>query len=116
MMEKAITLSKFLDFKKADNITLLDLRGKSSLADYFIIATGKNQKHTVSLAEDLIDEAYKLDFNIKSKEGYKSGDWVLLDLEDIIVHIFTEEMRTHYSLERLWYHATNIDLDIDIST
>lgn len=115
MLEKAIALSHYLDFKKADDVTLLDLTGKSPLTDYFIIATGMNIKHTAALAQDLIDEAFKLDIHVKSKEGMQSGEWILIDFGDIVAHIFTGETRSYYSLERLWHHAKNIQLDIDIT-
>jgi ribosome-associated protein len=113
MEKKAVQLTEFLDSKKAKDIVLLDIRGKSSLADYFIIATGLNKRHTAALADDLEKKAYELGLSVRSKEGHQSGEWILIDFNDVIVHLFTDETRSYYSLERLWHHAKKVELDID---
>jgi ribosome-associated protein len=115
MFDNAVKLSRFLDFKKAEDVALLDIRGKSPIADFFIIATGLNLKHTGALADALKDEAEKLGMSVRSKEGQHTGEWILIDLDDIVVHIMTDEIRTYYSLERLWHYAKKIELDIDTS-
>lgn len=109
----AVALCRFLDFKKADDILLLDLRGKSILSDFFIIVSARNTRHAKSLADDIIKEAYKIGIQMKSKEGHVSGEWILVDLKDIVIHIFTADARNHYSLERLWHDAKKVKLDID---
>lgn len=113
MFDIAVQLSRFLDFKKGEDVALYDLRGKSSLADFFIIATGLNLKHNGALADDLEDEAFKLGMTVRSKEGHRSGDWILIDFGDIVVHLMVEETRSYYNLERLWHHAKKIEWVID---
>ena len=113
MKKSAIALCKYLDSKKAEDITLLDLRERSTLTDFFIIASARNSRHAKSLADDIADEAYKYDIHVKSTEGKQGGEWVLIDLYDIVIHIFTPDMRNHYSLERIWHDAKKIELDID---
>ena len=115
MFDNAVRLSRFLDSKKAEDVTLLDFRGKSPISDFYIIATGLNLKHTGALADDLEEEVEKIGMRVRSKEGYRSGEWILLDLGDIVVYILNEEMGNYYSFKRLWHHAKKIELDIDTS-
>ena len=90
-----------LDTHKAENITVIDLKNKSDIADFMIIATGRSNKHVASSAEFVIEQ-------IKNKgnkflvEGMDNSDWVLIDALDILVHIFNKEKRELYALEQLW--------------
>ncbi|MEA3424561.1 MAG: ribosome silencing factor [Bacillota bacterium] len=113
MKKNAIELCKYLDVKKAEDITLLDLRERSTLTDFFIIASARNSRHAKSLADDIADGAFEYDMHVKSIEGKQGGEWILIDLYDIVVHIFTPDMRSHYSLERIWHDAKKIEIDID---
>ena len=90
-----------LDEYKAENITVIDLKGKSAIADFMIIATGRSSKHVVSTAEFVIAEIKNLGSQC-SVEGMKNSDWVLIDTLDILVHVFNKEQREHYALEQLW--------------
>ena len=95
------TIVATLDKYKAENITVIDLKGKSAIADFMIIATGRSSKHVISTAEFVIAEIKNLGSQC-SVEGMKSSDWVLIDTLDILVHIFNKEQREHYALEQLW--------------
>lgn len=91
------TLEKY----KAENITVIDLKRKSNIADFMIIATGRSNKHVASTAEFVVAEI-KNRGNKCLIEGMKNSDWVLIDTMDILVHIFSKESREHYALEQLW--------------
>jgi len=90
-----------LDKNKAENITIIDLKSKTDVAEFMIIATGRSNKHVTSLA-DFVMEEIKSRGNKYFVEGMNNGDWVLIDTLDIIVHIFSREKREHYALEQLW--------------
>lgn len=93
---------KSLDDDKAEDIVQINLRGKSEMGDYMIIASGRSTRQVVGIAEKLA-ERIKHEFGIVSKtEGKDSGDWVLVDTGDIIVHVFRPEVREFYQLEKMW--------------
>ena len=87
---------------KAEDIVQIDLRGKSSIGDYMIIASGRSSRQVSAISEKLVDNI-KQDFGRSSKvEGKGAGDWVLIDAGDIIVHVFRPEVREFYQLEKMW--------------
>ena len=91
-----------LDQHKAENIIVIDLKKKSNIADFMIIATGRSNKHVAATAE-LIIAALKAHGGKKCLiEGLGTADWVLIDTMDILVHIFNKEKREHYALEEMW--------------
>lgn len=93
---------KSLDDDKGEDIVQIDLRGKSEMGDYMVIASGRSTRQVTAMAEKLADRV-KQDFGIISKtEGKDTGDWVLIDTGDIIVHIFRPEVREFYQLEKMW--------------
>ena len=97
----AVILSE-LDENKAEDIVQIDLRGKSSIGDYMIIASGRSSRQVSAISEKLVDNI-KQDFGRSSKvEGKSAGDWVLIDTGDIIVHVFRPEVREFYQLEKMW--------------
>jgi len=95
-------IEKILDNNKAQNITTIDLKNKSYIADYMIIASGTSSRHLQSLSEILITELKKLGLNNCRMEGKDSSDWKLVDAYDVIVHIFHPEKREFYNLEKMW--------------
>ena len=95
-------IEKILDANKAHDITSIDLKNKSYIADYMIIASGTSSRHLQSLAENLLTELKKLGLNDCRIEGRESSDWKLVDAIDIIVHIFHPEKREFYDLEKMW--------------
>ena len=91
-----------LDDNKADDVVAIDLRGRSSVADHIVIASGRSTRQVVAIAEKL-SETLKSAFGIAVKtEGKEHGDWVLIDSGDVIVHIFRPEVREFYQLEKMW--------------
>jgi len=95
-------IEKILDSNKAQNITTIDLKNKSYIADYMIIASGTSSRHLQSLSEILVSELKKLGLNNCRMEGKDSSDWKLVDAYDVIVHIFHPEKREFYNLEKMW--------------
>jgi ribosome-associated protein len=91
-----------LDDDKAENIVAIDLAGKSSFADYMVVATGRSQRHVATLADKLSTRLKEINMPPLSIEGKVAGDWVLVDCGDIIVHIFRQEIRELYNLEKMW--------------
>jgi ribosome-associated protein len=91
-----------LEDLKAVNLVVLDVRGKSSVADYMIIASGTSDRHVKSLANNVVVEAKKAGVNPLGIEGEKVGEWVLVDLADVIVHVMLQQTRDFYQLEKLW--------------
>ena len=91
-----------LDSNKALDIVTIDLEGKSSMADQMIIASGTSSRHIQALSEILINELKKKGITNCHLEGRNSNDWKLIDVKDIIVHIFHPEKRKFYDLERMW--------------
>jgi len=91
-----------LEDDKAEDIVQIDLRGRSDMADYMVICSGRSSRQVASIAEKL-SERLKQDFGRLSKmEGKETGDWVLLDTGDVIVHVFRPEVREFYQLEKMW--------------
>ena len=91
---------------KAEDIVQIDLRGKSSICDYMIIASGRSSRQVTAISEKLVDNIKK-DFGRSSKvEGKNAGDWVLIDTGDVIVHVFRPEVREFYQLEKMWQPLT----------
>ena len=91
-----------LDDDKAENPVVIDLLGKSSIADYMVIATGGSDRHVGAMAEHLLRRAREWDLGRCKVEGLNKRDWVLIDMGDIIVHLFRTEVREFYNLEKLW--------------
>ena len=91
-----------LEDDKAEDIVQIDLRGKSAMADYMVICSGRSSRQVVAISEKLIDRV-KAEFGRLSKvEGKETGDWVLIDTGDVIVHVFRPEVREFYQLEKMW--------------
>ena len=95
-------IENILDNNKATNITSIDLKNKSYIADYMIIASGTSSRHLQALSEILVSELKKIGLDQCRIEGRESNDWKLVDTDDIIVHIFHPEKREFYDLEKMW--------------
>ena len=95
-------IEKILDNNKAQKIYSIDLKNKSYIADYMIIASGTSSRHLQSLSEILVIELKKLGIDDCKIEGRDSADWKLVDAHDVIVHIFHPEKREFYDLEKMW--------------
>ena len=99
-----------LDDKKARDIRILDISKVSVLADYFIIASGSNRNQVQAMADNAAEELGKAGYHTRQIEGYNSANWILLDYGDIIIHVFDEENRLFYDLERIWRDGVSISL------
>lgn len=111
--QMALEITNVLDDKKGMDIMLLDLDGKSSLADYFIIATGSSQRHVSSLIGYVEDAMGDKGIMASHKEGHNAANWVILDYADVVVHVLDDETRNFYNLERIWSDAKKVELHID---
>ena len=105
MQKDSLTLCKLIEKSlsknKAEEITIIDLK-KTSIADFMIICTGTSNRHLVALSNYLNEDLKKLRLNMLNIEGQKSGDWIVVDAGDIIVHLFRSEVREYYNLEKMW--------------
>lgn len=107
--EKSQLICKILSEKKGNNIVYIDVADKTSLCDYFVICSGRSTTQVKSLAENLEEKMSKeYDLQPKRCEGIREGRWAVLDYTDVIVHIFNDEERDFYCLERLWEDGKNL--------
>jgi ribosome-associated protein len=101
-----------VDDDKAEDVVQIDLRGRSDVADYMVICSGRSSRQVAAISEKLADKL-KQDLGILSKiEGKETGDWVLIDAGDVIVHVFRPEVREFYQLEKMWLPADQQRLSI----
>ena len=108
--EIAYQVTKALDEKKGMNIKLLRIDRVSSLADYFLICTGTSNTHVKTLCDYAEYTMEQIGEPMLGREGHRGNSWELLDFGTLVVHVFTEEARKFYDLERLWADAENVDL------
>ena len=90
------------DDKLAENIVVMDVRGLTSIGDYFVVMNGRNERQMGAIAEGITQSVHKNKIPLKNQEGKDSGNWTLIDLSDVIVHIFSNDERSYYNLEKLW--------------
>ena len=109
MKECLKTIYKALDDKKAEDIQIIDIHEVSYMADYFVIANGCGDASCKLWRKS--EEMAKLKMLTKQTEGYTSGNWVLMDYGDIIIHIFDKESRSYYDLERIWKDGKIVELN-----
>lgn len=98
------------DGRRAEDITALKVDSITPMADYFVIMTGGSNRQVQAIANAIIEAAHENDVDIKSVEGKQEAQWVLIDLGDVVVHVFREETRHYYNLEKLWSDAPLVDL------
>jgi len=98
-----------LEDRKAEDVTVIDISEISPIADYFIIANGTNESQVRALVDNVEETLGKAGYEVKQREGYGLGSWVLLDFGDIIVHVFDRENRVFYDLERIWRDGKQVD-------
>ncbi|MGU3401211.1 ribosome silencing factor [Brucellaceae bacterium D45D] len=91
-----------LENSKAESIIPIDIRGKSSIGDYMIVASGRSHRHVAAVADHLLQALRDAGCKDMRVEGLESGDWVLIDTGDIVVHVFRPEIREFYNIEKIW--------------
>ena len=108
--EQSILTAKAISSKKGLNIKLIEIGDISSLADYMVIATGTSSTHVKAIADEVEYQLDEAGISVSHNRGYRSNSWILLDYVDVIVHIFSDEAREFYDLERLWQDGKEIDI------
>nr|WP_245847006.1 ribosome silencing factor [Paracoccus seriniphilus] len=98
-----------LDDDKAEDVVTIDLRGRSSMADHMVIASGRSARQVSAIAEKLAERVKEATGRSPRIEGKETGDWVLIDTDDVIVHVFRPEVREFYQLEKMWMPADTLN-------
>lgn len=104
-LQLAKLAAKFASEKKAEDVTVLDMRTVANFCDFFVIASATSTRHAQSIAEAVIEGFAGEGSKVKRKEGFQEGVWVLVDFGSIVVHVFEKETREFYSLDHLWQDA-----------
>lgn len=100
-----------VDDKRADDIVVLNMAGISLIADYFVICHGNSEKQVQAIAHELKKRAQESGIEVKRLEGFDQARWVLIDLDDVIIHVFHRDERIYYNLEKLWGDAPRMELE-----
>lgn len=111
--ELASTCAKIAADAKAEDLIVLDVNGISSFADYFVIMNGRSTRHVQGIAEAIENQLRAKRIKPSHTEGMREGMWVLLDFDDVVVHIFYHEQRSFYNLEGLWHDAKKVKIETD---
>jgi ribosome-associated protein len=110
--EKKVALCRrYAEEKKARDVVILEVKGMTDLADYFLISSGLTERHVKTISEHIEKEMKARGILPYSVEGMEQGRWVIIDYEDVVVHIFLERLREFYDLESLWYEARRVRLE-----
>jgi len=111
-IELAQLAASAADSKQAENLVALDVSGPLPLADVFLLASGRNERNVIAIAEEIQDRLAEHGAKAIRREGMSEGRWILLDFGDLVVHVFHEEDRMYYSLERLWKDCPVVPLQV----
>ena len=103
---------KAADDKKAEDIVVLNMKGVSLLADYFLICHANSDRQVQTIAREISDQASEAGYDVKRLEGFEAARWVLVDLGDVVAHVLHRDERAYYNLERLWGDAPSENLSI----
>lgn len=107
---------KAADDKRAEDILALNMKGISLIADYFIICHGNSDKQVQAIAREMKEKANENGYDVKRIEGFDEARWVLIDLGDVVAHVFHREERSYYNLERLWGDAPLEDIRSELNS
>lgn len=111
-----LTTFKAADDKRAEDIIVLNMKGISLIADYFLICHGNSDKQVQAIAREIKDKAAETGYDIKRMEGFDEARWILVDLGDVVAHIFHRDERSYYKLERLWGDAPVVQLQSELES
>ena len=109
--EMVQTAFRALDEKLAVDINVIDISKVSVVADYFIIAAGNNANQVQAIADNVMEKMGKAGYDLRQVEGYQSARWILLDYHDVVIHVFYQEDRRFYDLERIWRDGKFVDVN-----
>lgn len=109
--QMAWTAVQAMDDKKGEEIRVIDISEVSVIADYFLIASGRNRNQIQAMADSVEESLGKCGFIPKNIEGYRAAAWILMDYRDVVIHIFSEEDREFYDLERIWRDGKEISME-----
>ncbi|MCM3692351.1 ribosome silencing factor [Neobacillus niacini] len=107
---------KAADDKRAEDILALNMQGISLIADYFIICHGNSDKQVQAIAREIKEKAEENGYNVRRMEGFDEATWILIDLGDVVAHVFHRDERSYYKLERLWGDAPLEDIRSELTT
>ena len=110
LAEKTQLCAEAADSRKAEGIVVLDVQPFSSVADHFLICSGASDRQVSAIADAIEEQLAQNGEKPLAVEGYQKGTWVLIDCADLIIHVFDDEMRRFYDLERLWYRAARLEV------
>jgi len=110
--EKMAVMAGWLDEKQATAVTALDVTGLCSIAEGMVLATARNVRHAQALGGHLLDRAGEQGWEYLGMEGQRTGNWLLIDFNDVVVHVFLSDTRAFYNLEGLWSEAERLELDL----
>ena len=109
--EKMLIAYKALDEKKGEDIKVIDISDVSVMADYFVIATASSPNQVQAMTDNVEEKMHKAGIAMKQMEGNKSSSWILMDYTDVIIHVFDQENRLFYDLERIWKDGKTVDME-----
>ncbi|MFB5283798.1 ribosome silencing factor [Peribacillus asahii] len=112
--ELLVLAAKAADDKRAEDIVALNVQGISLIADYFLICHGNSEKQVQAVAREMKEKAEEAGVNVKRLEGFDEAKWVLVDMGDVVAHIFHRDERLYYNLERLWGDAPREDVQSEL--
>lgn len=113
--ERILTALHAASEKKAHNVVLLNLRSVATFTDYFLIASGANQRQVQAISDEIVEKLKKAGTRAARVEGYRTAEWILVDYGDFIVHVFDDKARNFYDLERLWREGQRVELPEEFS-
>lgn len=107
--EKTAKVAQWLTDKQASKIVLLNVAGLCSITDHIVVCSARSVKHAQSLADHLLEKCNEENIEFLGMEGRPTGEWVLVDMNDVIVHVFQDDVRDHYNIEGMWSEAERTD-------
>lgn len=107
--EKALLVAEWLDEKQGENIVIMDVAEISSVTNMTLVVSARGVKHARALADHVLDRAAEDKVEFLTMEGHQTGEWILLDLNDVLVHVFIDELREFYNIEGMWSEAPRVD-------